>query len=645
MAQAADDLTVGQDLSSSSSYETDESGNERTTPWQGPASAWRANNAQEISNATALEEIRNRDLSVHLYNAFALKRRHGTSDALATAPVAGQDIDVVTGQVIQADPWVPPLSWTAWPLSTSSVPSPEFVRRQQKLDPAERLTIRMPVANDPGSALRDALAASILRSAKEHFIARGWQTDPGEDGGSDGADSDTSGGGRLSDAARKETPSGSARSKDGKKEVDQAEDENFQVPAVSADDSLSHDILAPSIRHIMSRLDSTLDALHNAQEAATSYLSEASDSDSAHSTRSRHSRQRPASRHPGQGQRKTALKPEFIQEFVAQWDPDAAAPETSQVSGGKAKPGRPRKKYPRQPEESDADYVLRVSRLRKTRVPTHMTLTSSHARTPSTAPETDASEEEGWNQTQRQPKGHPPSERKRKQLTPRDWTDVLSAACLGGFSAQVLDRAARRCADVFGQQMRLHTLEETRHDQEGWAATENYRAGMSLPPVVLAGLTEDDDIKRATRQLSHAPSSAAAESDADQGSCRGRASSRSRATPARSRSASASASASAGRVFACKVVECPRFKEPFSRQTNMVRHMKQVHNMKIDVDVDSEDEMHGAVHVDGFMKPIRVRPGWRRVTQATPARDMQSPRKRKRGPSKATAIATATKRW
>ena len=30
-------------------------------------------------------------------------------------------------------------------------------------------------------------------------------------------------------------------------------------------------------------------------------------------------------------------------------------------------------------------------------------------------------------------------------------------------------------------------------------------------------------------------------------------------------------------------------------------------------EVDSEDEMYGAVHVDGFLKPTRMRPGWRAV--------------------------------
>jgi hypothetical protein len=32
---------------------------------------------------------------------------------------------------------------------------------------------------------------------------------------------------------------------------------------------------------------------------------------------------------------------------------------------------------------------------------------------------------------------------------------------------------------------------------------------------------------------------------------------------------------------------------------------------ELPVEVDSEDEMHGAVHIDGYLKPIKVRRGWR----------------------------------
>ena len=37
---------------------------------------WKDMNREEINTLTALDELRNRDLSVHLYNTHALKQRH-----------------------------------------------------------------------------------------------------------------------------------------------------------------------------------------------------------------------------------------------------------------------------------------------------------------------------------------------------------------------------------------------------------------------------------------------------------------------------------------------------------------------------------------------------------------------------------------
>jgi hypothetical protein len=45
-----------------------------------------------------------------------------------------------------------------------------------------------------------------------------------------------------------------------------------------------------------------------------------------------------------------------------------------------------------------------------------------------------------------------------------------------------------------------------------------------------------------------------------------------------------------------------------------VRHLKLVHDLgeeELLTDLDTEDEMEGAVHVDGFLKPIKIRKGWR----------------------------------
>ena len=48
----------------------------RPNRWHGLGSTWQLLNHEEIDTLTALNKIRDGDLSIHLYNAFALKQRH-----------------------------------------------------------------------------------------------------------------------------------------------------------------------------------------------------------------------------------------------------------------------------------------------------------------------------------------------------------------------------------------------------------------------------------------------------------------------------------------------------------------------------------------------------------------------------------------
>lgn len=68
-----------------------DSHDDRPNRWDGPSSTWQDMNREEIATFTALEEVDNRDLAVHLYNAFALKQQNGGSEANNSAvPVPGQ---------------------------------------------------------------------------------------------------------------------------------------------------------------------------------------------------------------------------------------------------------------------------------------------------------------------------------------------------------------------------------------------------------------------------------------------------------------------------------------------------------------------------------------------------------------------------
>lgn len=57
------------------SLDSDELRAQRPNRWTGARSSWRTLTEQDRLTYTALEGVRNQDLSIHLYNAHALKRR------------------------------------------------------------------------------------------------------------------------------------------------------------------------------------------------------------------------------------------------------------------------------------------------------------------------------------------------------------------------------------------------------------------------------------------------------------------------------------------------------------------------------------------------------------------------------------------
>jgi hypothetical protein len=66
--------TDGSDGSSVSFGSTSVSG--RPNNWTGHPSTWRKLTKRERLISTSLDQLRNQDLAIHLYNAHAMKRRH-----------------------------------------------------------------------------------------------------------------------------------------------------------------------------------------------------------------------------------------------------------------------------------------------------------------------------------------------------------------------------------------------------------------------------------------------------------------------------------------------------------------------------------------------------------------------------------------
>lgn len=216
-------------------------------------------------------------------------------------------------------------------------------------------------------------------------------------------------------------------------------------------------------------------------------------------------------------------------------------------------------------------------------------------------------------------------DRRFRRRVLRDWRDVLAAASRAGFPPEVLRRTADRCATLFNESTAL-VLRDEAVDVSRTGARQPLQAGQPskttvhqpashfAPEPEYSSSSEDEraealKMEKLLGRYSGTPSSGERSSSRGRASSsRGRSTSRasSEAAPGRS---SRSRSTSSTNICYCPVQSCPRSLRPFDRRTNFRRHMSKVHpgvNPEV-VEQDSEDELHDGVHVDGFMKQIKVR--------------------------------------
>ncbi|KAK1076433.1 hypothetical protein LTR33_008955 [Friedmanniomyces endolithicus] len=88
------------------------------------------------------------------------------------------------------------------------------------------------------------------------------------------------------------------------------------------------------------------------------------------------------------------------------------------------------------------------------------------------------------------------SQRSRHELGQRDWSDVLGIAALVGWDQAVIDRAARRCASLFGEGMAFRTMPVTAADCPEDVVVE-YRPDM-IPAMVDSDLETGSEEREST---------------------------------------------------------------------------------------------------------------------------------------------------
>lgn len=558
-------------------------------------------------------------------------------------------------------------------------------------DPDERFTFRKPVREMPSSALEELLSAQVLKVAKEKFNARPWAKpdvsndaraeeteevdyDDEEDSEED-LGTETAGSTSTRSKSRSRSRSKSVKREDAggdeRMDIDAKEDDEPELPphqrllqpTISTDDDLSYSLMRPSVRHILAKLDATLRVLHNAQEATLNYQSDSTDSEASDSSRpdnrraiSRQRSRTPATRSKTRGRPPGSMSHTPGRGRSRAREYTAPPPETDEERGRAKKKGagRPRKTYPRLEGETDREFAIRVARLRKEPNPIfsdddddddkQLRRDSGNSgdgeETAGPSPRARAKrkgERVPSNNGNDRPSSRASSTsatgkqrdatKMRTRVGLRDWRDVLGAAALAGFPADAVDRAARRCADLFGQSMVLHTLPEAappaRRGVPG--RTTAYVPGMPYPPLLEPDEEDEGEEENNNQelQLPIRPAPGGMTTDGEAGPSRTMARptrSRSVSRPVASRSSRSRSVGSAAPYHTCTVPACPRATEGqgFARKQNLVRHLRLVHGVTSTAkrgdereEVDSEDEMHGAVHVDGFLKTITMRQGWR----------------------------------
>jgi hypothetical protein len=249
------------------SYEDD-----RENRFTGPASTWRDYTADERALIASIDQERANDLSVHLYNAHALKSRlHDPDVAAKSRSWQSKQHWIKTGEDGSV-PWYPDHNWTSWPLHANDVPrKSEAFGKDPLLDDAAEGTLRMPISWRAGADLEDEVQALMLRKAKERFSARSWvNAEPSmpAPSRSRSASHIQSSPPPVSTSRQSSVASGAQPDTSGS-ENDATVMQDFSKPVLMVDEEETTRLLKPSARHILSKLDDVFMGLHQSRRYRT----------------------------------------------------------------------------------------------------------------------------------------------------------------------------------------------------------------------------------------------------------------------------------------------------------------------------------------------------------------------------------------
>ena len=138
----------------------------RPNKFKGAASIWLDWTAEARNTATSLERLKAQDLSVHLYNTYALRSR------AKRLKNEGNSLQSV---------WEPPKKWAAWPMDITQVPQTSSVSLPN-FHGVRRSTSLAKINSESRRNLQEELRACYTRTARKIFEAKKTKNVSGNEG-------------------------------------------------------------------------------------------------------------------------------------------------------------------------------------------------------------------------------------------------------------------------------------------------------------------------------------------------------------------------------------------------------------------------------------------------------------------------------
>ena len=421
-------------------YPEDEEFPEPPNKFKGAPSTWKSWTAADREIAVSIEQLRAKDLSIHLYNTHALKvrvRKYGGYQEIQN--------EAQTSTFIEPNSWEPDKYWTAWPMAEDEVPREGQDGWSKNADGSNSIQA-FKHRESSSTQLEEALIGVITRKARERFREREWDDSHEDQPAVPGVESSSRVATILSpnqysgnESTEERVPATSlSETSSSARAIENSPPSSPSLPPLQpvgdqspplrptplADDEQARALLQPSVRHILSKVDRLLFALHISRR---SYLSRALESESDAQTddnrsvaSSRTSRRR--GRSISKGKRRRSLLDESASDVSAEQS-DATL---------------------KSDEEMISDILAEPATLKRQRALSRTSRRSSAS----------AATRERL------------AEARRLRLGMRDWSDILGLAAMTGWDERVVRRASQRCRALFDEKMDFVNIPATQEEAE-----------------------------------------------------------------------------------------------------------------------------------------------------------------------------------